>query len=201
MGHWLPRNESKEDVKRLLLEESEESASSQAGKFLNMTSEELMTNVVLAVIGCLVLLIVVALVVVCYKYLYHRLPKPLKSLLELVKKKLMWNSILRYTAQKYLSTSIQCMMSLATFAALATFAKVSVPLTLVYLLLWPAFIYYILWRNRATLHTKETKDTVGSLYLNFETDKPSAWSFTPLFLYRRLLFAVVIAAMSVSIVL
>ena len=77
MGHWLPRNESKEDVKRLLLEESEESASSQAGKFLNMTSEELMTNVVLAVIGCLVLLIVVALVVVCYKYLYHRLPRAL----------------------------------------------------------------------------------------------------------------------------
>lgn len=106
MGRWLPRKESEEDVKRLLLEESEESASSQASKLFNMTSEELMTNVVLAVLGCLALLIAVALLFVCYKYLYHRLPKRLKSLLDIVKKKLMWNSILRYSAQKYLSTSI-----------------------------------------------------------------------------------------------
>ena len=45
-----------------------------------MTPKELMTNVVLAVIGIAVLLFLVGLVIFCYRYLYRRLPKPLKSL-------------------------------------------------------------------------------------------------------------------------
>ena len=166
-----------------------------------MTPQELINNVVTAVIGIAALLVSAALVVLCYRYTFKRLPKPIQSLVLLIKKKLMWNSVLRYSTQKYLSTAIQCFLSFGVFATLTTFARVSVPLTLVYLLAWPVLILYMLWRKRAILGTKETKDTVGSLYLNFETDKPSAWQFTPLFMYRRLLFAFVIAAMSYSIVM
>jgi hypothetical protein len=66
-------------------------------------------------------------------------------------------------------------------------------MTFLYLIIVPAAIYFILWKNKATLHTPETKDTIGSLYMNYETDKNSVLHFTMFFLYRRLLFAMLIA--------
>ncbi len=51
------------------------------------------------------------------------------------------------------------------------------------------------------MHTEETKAALGSLYMNYETDKRSALHFTTWFLYRRLLFAFIIAFCKIDIVL
>jgi hypothetical protein len=63
---------------------------------------------------------------------------------------------------------------------------------LIYLAVIPAVFGCILYRNRATLHTEETKQSLGSLYMNYETNKSSVFHFTATFLYRRLLFALLI---------
>lgn len=118
----------------------------------------------------------------------------------MIKSKLMWNSVLRFVAQSYLSQSITACTSLATYASLTTTQKISSPLLLVGLMFVPAFFAFILYRNRATLHTAETKQKYGSLYMNYETDKGSAIHFTALFLYRRLFFAAVIAFCTKSVV-
>jgi hypothetical protein len=63
---------------------------------------------------------------------------------------------------------------------------------LLYLAVIPAVFGYILYRNRATLHTEKIKQSLGSLYMNYETNKSSVFHFTAAFLYRRLLFALLI---------
>jgi hypothetical protein len=92
-------------------------------------------------------------------------------------------------------------MSLANFTALETKQKVIMLLTLLYLHVWPVIIYIILRRNKLKLHTEETKAALGSLYMNYETDKSSVLHFTTWFLYRRLFFAFIVAFCKIDIVL
>jgi hypothetical protein len=92
-------------------------------------------------------------------------------------------------------------MSLANFTALETKQKVILLLTLLYLHVWPVIIYIILRRNKLKLHTEETKAALGSLYMNYETDKSSVLHFTTWFLYRRLFFAFIVAFCKIDIVL
>ena len=75
------------------------------------------------------------------------------------------------------------------------------PLTLIYLLIWPIIIYIILRRNKKKLRTEEMKASIGSLYMNYETEKDSVLHFTMWFLYRRFLFAFIIGYCKVDIVL
>jgi hypothetical protein len=82
-----------------------------------------------------------------------------------------------------------------------TTQKVTASFTLVYLLIWPLVIYKILHVNRENLHKKEIKASIGSLYMNYETDKASCLHYTMWFLYRRLLFAFLISFFKVNVVL
>ena len=68
-------------------------------------------------------------------------------------------------------------------------------------MIWPLLLYWILFRNKANLHKIEIKAQLGSLYMNYEIEKHSCLTYTMLFLYRRLLFAVVIAFCKVNVVL
>ena len=113
----------------------------------------------------------------------------------------MWNSALRFMTQSYLDHSILCMISLSAYSSLDTVPKVLTPLTLVYLVILPGFLAFALYRNRKFLHTPEMKMSIGSLYMNYETDKQSVFHFTMFFLYRRLVFAFTLAFCKVSVVL
>lgn len=120
---------------------------------LGAAPEELMHNVVFAGVGLAVFIILVALILVIIyaKRIYEKLPPLAKKALLVLKKKLMYNSVLRYATQKYLSTAFQTLFSIAAYTTLSIFAKISVPLTVVYLILLPAAIYYWLRRNFAKL--------------------------------------------------
>lgn len=71
---------------------------------------------------------------------------------------------------------------------------------LAYLIVVPALLCLILYRNRSTLHTEQTKQQLGTLYMNYETSKNSVFHFTMVFLYRRLVFAFLVGC-SYSVVL
>lgn len=75
-------------------------------------------NIVMAVLGSVILLILVSIVLVCVKYLYKRLPKVLKNLLLKVKGKLMWSSLLRFITQSYLDWAITTFVYLFRFSDL-----------------------------------------------------------------------------------
>lgn len=72
---------------------------------------------------------------------------------------------------------------------------------LVYLVLIPSVCLLILNRNKSKLNLRTIKNKWGSVYINYETDKKSAYRFKMLFFYRRLLFAFVLAHCQVSVVL
>ena len=79
--------------------------------------------------------------------------------------------------------------------------RILTPVMLTYLMLLPFLCSLILYRNKAKLNQKATRLQWGSLYMNFETNKNSAYHFTMLFFYRRLLLAFVLAFCQVSVVL
>lgn len=152
-------------------------------------------------IAFIVILIIIFLLLCCIRYLYAKLPMVLKSLIVTIKAKLMWSSVLRYMAQKYLDQSILCMMNLYQYYSLGLSQRIITPMTLAYLALMPCLCSLILYRNRKNLHTKAINQSYGSLYLNYDTDKNSAYHFTMVFLYRRLVFAFLLAFCRVSVVL
>ena len=89
--------------------------------------------------------------VLLYKYCYPKLPKSLKAALLSIKGKLMWSVILRYTTQTYLSVVIGAFLAVKTIGESSLVRKITIPLQILYLALWPAMIFTILYRNRAVL--------------------------------------------------
>ena len=63
---------------------------------------------------------------------------------------------------------------------------------MIYLTLWPAVIFWILIRNRSNLSSHKLRESIGSLYMQYDTTKQSCIHFTMFFLYRRLIFALII---------
>jgi hypothetical protein len=94
---------------------SKTTAADAAGKFLNVDRDNLVADMILAAIALTTVLLAIALILLCIKYLYPKLPKVMKKLVSTVKSKLMWSSVLRYMTQSYLDQSILCMMSLQSF--------------------------------------------------------------------------------------
>lgn len=89
--------------------------------------------------------------VLLYKYCYPKLPKSLKAALLSIKGKLMWSVILRYSTQTYLSMAIGAFLAVKTIGESSLVRKITIPLQILYLALWPAMIFTILYRNRAVL--------------------------------------------------
>jgi hypothetical protein len=102
----------------------------------------------------------------------------------------MWSSILRYSTTSYLNYSITTVLNLRLIRDLDTQSVVITAVTALYVLIWPFIIYKILKAN--DLAKPEIKVQIGSLYMNYETDKQSVYHFTAFFLYRRLIFAIVL---------
>jgi len=85
------------------LNESEpKSADQAAGRFVDIDKDNLTSEMILGGIAFLLVLIIILSLLFCIRYLYVKLPKVLKSLIMTVKAKLMWSSVLRFMAQKYL---------------------------------------------------------------------------------------------------
>ena len=78
------------------------SADQAAGRFMDIDKDNLTSEMILGGIAFLLVLIIILSLLCCIRYLYVKLPKVLKSLIMTVKAKLMWSSVLRFMAQKYL---------------------------------------------------------------------------------------------------
>ena len=167
---------------------------------LDLDNSKMIADIALGATALIMVLILVGSIVYLLNRFFNRMPRLLQRILLMIKSKLMWNSILRYAAQSYLSQAIAVSTSMAVFTTLSMSQKILTPLVLTLLALIPASFAYLLHANRGTLHTPETKQKYGSLYMNYETDKASVVHFTSVFLYRRLFFAFVIAFCRQSIV-
>jgi len=100
----------------------------------------------------------------------------------------MFNSLLRSALQTYLPICASCLVSLKYSEA--TQGRVTSIILLVFLSLCPFAVMFVLNKQKHPLNHPFYKVRMGTLYQNVDTvGKPLALLFTPLFLIRRLLFA------------
>jgi len=146
--------------------------------------DDLFKNIFLLVLSFALLVLLIVLVVFIGKKCFHRLPDKAKKVFLSLRNKLMFNSLFRYFLQIYLPLSISCMVSLV-------FAPTTLGyILLAFLLLCPPVAIWIMSRQEHPLGHPRLRATIGTLYLNVDTvGKPFALMFTPLFMLRRLIFA------------
>ena len=61
--------------------------------------------------------------------------------------------------------------------------------------LLPLFYAYVMYRNRVHLALPSKRQKIGTLYMNMDTDKISALSYSIVFLVRRILFVTITFAL------
>ena len=113
-----------------------------------------------------------------------------------VKKKLFWNTFLRYALTSSLKTSISvtAALSMISFSDTKRIADAVVSITLITILVaLPFFFAYLLQRNKTELTKQWMRDKIGSLYLGFKVSTFGERLNSSVFLTRRLLFATLTA--------
>jgi hypothetical protein len=114
-----------------------------------------------------------------------------------LKKKLFWNSLLRFGIQSYLKMTHLALVSSHTLSFSdkpKVINSVSAIAMLTFAAGFPIFTHWFLKTRRAKLQTTEYSLSFNSLYLTLETElRASSIWYTTLFLLRRLILAVTVA--------
>ena len=110
-----------------------------------------------------------------------------------LKKKLLWNSLIRSVLTGYLKMSLASLSTVVvlnfTDSGLALNSILSLVI-FVSLCQYPLSFGFILHRQRQSLQTEEMKQKYGSLYLGMRTDTYIQRLYSPIFLIRRMFYAV-----------
>ena len=200
----MPRkNETSSRLLLRILEESNstESSSASARSALGYVQDNILRDVLLASFILIGFIFLIVAMVLLLKYFFRKMPPVLQKAIMSVKGKLMWSAVLRWSTQTYLAMAIGVFTSVRAFSKATLITKITAPFQLIYLLIWPSLIFLILYKNRQQLNLPQTKASIGTLYMQFDTSKQSCLHFTALFLYRRLLFAIVIVLIDFQVVL
>ena len=130
--------------------------------------------------------------IVYVKTYYSRLSEKTRDIITSIKNKLIYNSVLRMLLQTYLNLCVSAMVTL-NYGESALQVTAGLILFLI-LSVSPILVVYTLTKKRLIpIDHPMTIAKIGSLYLNVETDgKYTALLYTPLFLVRRLIFAVIV---------
>ena len=148
--------------------------------------------------------LLIAIIVICRRNdILKRCPR-IQKLVDFIKAKLMFNSILRTLLQAFLQTCITMWIALAkieltTMEGLIDFTLAV--LTLIFSILFPVVSLKFLRQNENHLREPAFKAKYDSIYQNVDYYKEKALVYSFLFLGRRLLFAFVIVNCGFSIVL
>ena len=148
-------------------------------------------NMGVMVLILLIMLVVVAVVVFLIKTCKkgsccHRNADKLK-------KKLFWNSFLRYVLQSYLKTSLATLgaVALISFKSNGVSANDIVTILLVIVLgSMPIIFSCVVERNKVALPRRTMKAKIGSLYLGIRTTSWYQRAYSTVFLLRRMWYAV-----------
>ena len=151
-----------------------------------------------------VLLIIIGLLVLCKKTLYPRCCSCFKKLVDIIKAKLMFNSILRAFIQAYLLTSISTWDSLlnSDFSdTKGSFEFAQAIVLFLALVVFPIWIAIFLTIKEEELPNPTFRSHYDSTYQNVDIYKRQALYYTSYFLARRFCFAFLIVFCSKSVVL
>ena len=182
LGEFIPFHWLTDPIKEAM--KSSEDEDEKANVFSNMG--------VMLLIG-LVLLLIILPVFLAAKFCGSKL----KGYIEKFKKKLMWNSVLRFVLQSYLKNTIACLFAISLMkfenGGSSTNAVLSIVI-LVVLAIIPILAMVLLYKKRNELASDETRGRIGSLYLGIRTDSMHEYAYSAVFMLRRLIYAILTVA-------
>ena len=112
----------------------------------------------------IVILIVTIIVLLCGIFRKKLSVKVVRAV-DKLKRKLFWNTFIRYTLQSYLKIAFVSIPSLYILTTKGGFEIVSVMFNILLLLALPIVYTVLLYRKRDTMTTESTKEKFGSLFL------------------------------------
>ena len=145
---------------------------------------------------CSVLILVVLF---CTSFVIPYCCSCMRSVCQIAKNKLMYNSVIRGLLEAYFLMSIAAVYqvrNMGEFDTEGTFNFVISILTLIYLVSFPIWSLCYLLKNFAKLETPAMQLKYGTLYQNVDPKRPVALRFTLYFCVRRLVFALLIVLLS-----
>ena len=108
----------------------------------------------------------------------------------------MWNSVIRYVLQAYLKISIACMIAIFLIDFINSKASINAIvciLLLTMISIIPFIFMRILYKKRNILHKRRVRKKFGSMYLGIRTKNSIEYSYTMVFLLRRMIYAILTA--------
>jgi len=154
-------------------------------KKAGFSKDDLFKSIFLVVVAFVALAFIIGLIVLLGRKCFWRMPKSVKKVYLSLRNKLMFNSVLRSLLQSYLPLCMSCMVSITHEGKAAGY------ILLTFLALCPFVVIFILKRQTVALGHPYLKQRIGTLYQNVETvGKSQALYFIPLFMIRRLIFAI-----------
>ena len=186
-----------------MLEDEEEDTLTSTFKGSSM-----LMNVLLVLLGCLSLVLLIALIVLCSVSVLPRCPGFVKTLISKVERKLMFNSLLRALLETYLVSTITALVALQSptqpYSNTERMDSLATVLTVGGALAFPVlqfrFLYSTYSRSRAEVDSEEFRARFDALFQNVEVSKgPRALSFTFFFLARRFFFAFTIVCVRITL--
>ena len=133
------------------------------------------------------LLIAIALLLRCF-----RRSRKVRNIVMKFKKKLFWNTLLRTIITGYLKLSFSALAAIAFLSWVDASQSINSVISLVMLILmcqYPLSFGYLLHRKRKDLPKEEMKQKIGSLYLGMKTETWLQRLYSPVFMFRRLVYA------------
>lgn len=156
-------------------------------------SKDLIGNMGMIFIVGVALIVLLLLLGLCL--LFARKSTCVKKVAKFIKKKLLYNSILRFMLQSTLKNQvsagviIQAYMIKREKEAELLQSSFYVSLVIVFVFSCCPFLFYkIVSNNVANLDKQEIKDKIGTLYNGLNAKRPSVMTYSPMFLIRRSMF-------------
>ena len=183
LGEFIPYEWLTTPLKEMLKsDEGAENTDEKSNVLANM-------GVMLVILVAIIFVIVLLLLFIC---LCKRSPKIL-NIFQKIKAKIFWNSILRFILQSYLKTTLGCLFAISLMSFSEKNKIINAVMTIVMLIAlvsFPVLFGVILHKNQGKLDLQEMKDKIGSLYLGMRTNTWLHRINSSVFLFRRLLYAI-----------
>ena len=124
--------------------------------------------------------------------------------MDLIKKKLFWNTFIRSSLQAYIKVlfvylTLLLALDFSNFSSGVKSMVVVIIVTVLFAL--PPIYIAILHKKRAILGNLAVKDKIGSLYLGVRIQNPLEYLYSPIFLIRRLVYIALLIALQAQPVL
>jgi len=107
------------------------------------------------------------LFVIIYLFMYKKCSKTFKKVVDVVRYKIFFNTLLRTSIMQYLDISISSMIAFKTFCKEPSFGMniVITILTTIFLVVYPRLTSYIIKKYAGELEVETVKASVGTLYI------------------------------------